>query len=225
MVEDQMSSAREDILAAIRKGTRTSGRGVDEEYGAIERRYRRDSSLTRADLIDLFTSRIVHYDGNVRKCGAEELPAVLGEMLAARGKTRIDVPQGIPSDWLPSNVDFARDQGSAATEFEGSQGALTGCSVAIATTGTIILMHGPREGRRALTLVPDYHLTVVFAEQIVETVPEAISRVAPLSPPLVTTISGPSATSDIEMTRIKGVHGPRALDVVVVLAGAAANKG
>jgi L-lactate dehydrogenase complex protein LldG len=216
MVEDAMSSAREAILGRIRD---VMGRGrpaLADDYAGIDRRYRRGSLLTRGELIELFTARIVHYDGSVRRCERGELPITLAEMLAARGKTRIHVPSHIDRGWLPSQPEFVADMLLSHADLDASQGVLIGCTAAIALTGTIVLTHGPNEGRRALTLVPDYLLTVVFAHQIVETVPEAIARSGQLSPALVTTISGPSATSDIEMTRIKGVHGPRTLDVVVV---------
>ena len=108
------------------------------------------------------------------------------------------------------------DQDLSYDALDRSEGVLTGCSVAIASTGTIVLRHGAGEGRRALTLVPDYHVCVVFRDQVLQTVPEAMRQLAALRPALVTTISGPSATADIEMTRIRGVHGPRTLDVVLV---------
>ena len=158
----------------------------------------------------------MHYDGSVQSCSRRDLPETLAAMLAARGKTRVYVPADIDRSWLPPQPEFVADQGASPAELDASEGVLTGCSAAIAMTGTIVLTHGPGEGRRVLTLVPDYHLVVVFVDQIVETVPEAIARVAESSPAVVTTISGPSATSDIEMTRIKGVHGPRTLDVVLV---------
>ncbi len=164
----------------------------------------------------MFMSRIVHYGGSVQTCARADLPETLRQMLAARGKTRIYVASDVDRGWLPSQIEFLADAGASYAELDASQGVLGGCSVAIALTGTIVLTGGAGEGRRALTLVPDYHLTVVLAEQIVETVPEAIARLASLAPRVVTTISGPSATSDIEMTRIKGVHGPRFLHVIIV---------
>jgi L-lactate dehydrogenase complex protein LldG len=102
---------------------------------------------------------------------------------------------------------------------DSGDGTITGCTVAIAPTGTIVLCHGDREGRRALTLIPDDHLCVVFMEQVVETVAEGLRQPEVARSALITTISGPSATADIEMTRIKGVHGPRTLDVVLVDGG------
>ena len=202
----------------MRFGTSSDATGgtAADEYGAIERRYRRNSQLTRAELVELFTSRIVHYDGSVQSCSRRDLPETLAAMLAARGKARVYVPADIDRSWLPPQPEFVADQGASPAELDASEGVLTGCSAAIANTGTIVLTHGPGEGRRVLTLVPDYHLVVVFVDQIVDTAPEAITRVAKSSPAVVTTISGPSATSDIEMTRIKGVHGPRTLDVVLV---------
>ena len=211
-----MTSARDAIIDRIRDVVGRDRRSAADEYGAIERQYRRDSQLTQAERLELFASRIVHYDGSVQSCSRRELPETLAAMLAARGKTRVFVPAGIDRSWLPPGLEFVADNDASPAELDASEGALTGCSAAVATTGTIVLAHGPAEGRRALTLVPDYLLVVVFADQIVETVAEAISRVAGMSPAVVTTISGPSATSDIEMTRIKGVHGPRTLDVVLV---------
>jgi L-lactate dehydrogenase complex protein LldG len=113
--------------------------------------------------------------------------------------------------------EFIPDRGLDFCELDHSEGVLTGCAVAIAMSGTIILKHSPGKGRRALTLIPDYHLCIVKAEQVVETVPEGIRSLGDQTSMPITTISGPSATADIEMTRIKGVHGPRTLDVILVV--------
>jgi L-lactate dehydrogenase complex protein LldG len=136
--------------------------------------------------------------------------------LRARAGRRIFIPGDLPPEWLPASVEFVRDLDASYTELDHSDGVLTGCTLAIALTGTIVLRHAAGEGRRALTLVPDYHLCVVRADQVVETVPEGIRALRSLAPTLVTTISGPSATADIEMTRVRGVHGPRTLEVVLV---------
>jgi L-lactate dehydrogenase complex protein LldG len=126
------------------------------------------------------------------------------------------VPDGLAGDQLPGGIEWVRDEALSHRQLDAVEGVMTGCTVAIALTGTIVLCHSAREGRRALTLVPDYHLCLVEAEQVVETVSEALRRLDRLNPALVTTISGPSATADIEMTRVKGVHGPRTVDVVLV---------
>lgn len=212
-----MSSARDEVLGRIRDimgGVRCP---LGDDYARIPRHYRQSSTLGAAELVELFASRIVHYDGNVVKCGRAELPGAIASTLGARGVSGLHVPADIDRSWLPSEFTFTPDAGGPTSELDTSQGVLTGCSVAIALTGTIVLTHAAGEGRRALTLVPDYHLVVVFADQIVETVPEALARANATTPPLITTISGPSATSDIEMTRIKGVHGPRMLDVIIVI--------
>jgi hypothetical protein len=117
---------------------------------------------------------------------------------------------------LPEGIEFVVDEGMGAADLDGFEGVVTGSTVAIAETGTIVLQNVPGQGRRAATLVPDYHLCVVRAEDVVETVPEAMDRLAGTAELATTFVSGPSATADIEMTRIKGVHGPRFLDVVLV---------
>ena len=159
--------------------------------------------------------RLQHYQVGVYRCAPSAIPARIAEVLAARGKTRIAVPIDIPRDWLPQGSEFVPDSALSYTDLDRCQGVLTGCSAGIAATGTIVLLHVHGEGRRALTLVPDYHLSVLDCDQIVDTVPEAIRLLGQGTPRLVTTISGPSATADIEMTRIRGVHGPRTLDVVL----------
>jgi L-lactate dehydrogenase complex protein LldG len=211
-----MATAKDDILGRVRSalGTRVDARV--EEYRAIPRRYRRTGTLGADARIELFISRIEHYDGGIFRCDRAALPETIAAALSERSKRRLVVPPAFPPDWLPAGFEFVADDNLASQDLDRSEGALTTCTVAIAFTGTIVLSHSPSEGRRALTLVPDYHLCVVEGEQIVETVPQAFDRLREVNPSLVTTISGPSATADIEMTRIKGVHGPRTLDVIVI---------
>jgi L-lactate dehydrogenase complex protein LldG len=140
-------------------------------------------------------------------------------LLAARGLHRLVVPAGLPQalgEALPDGFDFIVDSGLTPAELDTFEGVVTACTVAIAETGTIVLQNVPGQGRRAPTLVPDYHLCVVRERDVVETVPEAMARLAPTAALATTFVSGPSATADIEMTRIKGVHGPRFLDVVLI---------
>jgi L-lactate dehydrogenase complex protein LldG len=211
-----MATAKADILNRIRAalGTRTDTRV--EEYRGIPRLYRRTGTLGADARIELFISRIQHYDGGIFRCDRAALADTIAEALSERSKRRLVVPSAFPREWLPTGFDFVADESLDNQDLDRSDGALTTCTVAIAFTGTIVLSHSPSEGRRALTLVPDYHLCVVEGEQNVETVPQAFDRLREVKPSLVTTISGPSATADIEMTRIKGVHGPRTLDVIVV---------
>jgi len=211
-----MTTAKTEILGRIRATLGPRGDTRAEEYAAIPRRYKQASALDAAARLDLFLSRIQHYDGGVFRCDRASIRETIAGALSARGKRRIIVPSGFPRERLPDGVEFVTDDHLRYEDLDRSDGALTACSVAIAWTGTIALHHAPSEGRRALTLVPDYHLCLVDADQIVETVPEAMRRLRTLNPSLVTTISGPSATADIEMTRIKGVHGPRTLDVILI---------
>ena len=126
------------------------------------------------------------------------------------------VPEAFPASVLPRDLDFSPDAGLSYDELDRCDGVVTMATIAIAMTGTIVLTHNGVEGRRALTLIPDYHVCLVQADQIVATVPEAFRKLAAIDPALVTTISGPSATADIEMIRVRGVHGPRTLDVIVI---------
>jgi L-lactate dehydrogenase complex protein LldG len=137
-------------------------------------------------------------------------------MLGERKVRRMVVPAGVAAEWLPGGVEFVVDEGLAAAELDRVDGVMTGATLAIAETGTVVLQHVAGQGRRAVTLVPDYHLCVVRVADVVETVPEAMARLQATAGVATTFVSGPSATADIEMTRIKGVHGPRFLDVILV---------
>jgi L-lactate dehydrogenase complex protein LldG len=211
-----METAKADILNRIRTALGTRSGDRVEEYRAIPRKYSRTGTLGADARIELFISRIQHYDGGIFRCDRAALADTIADALSERSKRRLIVPPAFPREWLPAGFDFVADDNLSYEDLDRSEGALTTCTVAIAFTGTIVLSHSPSEGRRALTLVPDYHLSIVEGEQIVETVPQAFDRLREVKPWLVTTISGPSATADIEMTRIKGVHGPRTLDVIVV---------
>jgi L-lactate dehydrogenase complex protein LldG len=212
-----VNRAKDEILDRIRRAINDVSTSCTSDYATIAREYQQSGNLDQEYRMSLFAERLQDYDAVVYRCPQVHLPAIIAEALAARSKRTMLIPQNLPQEWLPPAFEFVRDNGLSYEAIDQSEGVLTGCAVAIALTGTIVLRHSSGEGRRALTLIPDYHLCVVRADQIVETVPEGIRRVARFSRAPITTISGPSATSDIEMTRIKGVHGPRTLDVILVV--------
>jgi L-lactate dehydrogenase complex protein LldG len=209
-----VKTAREEILGRVR----TALGGAPPTVATVEARrdYRTSGQHEPGSpvLLDLLTDRLVDYKATVLACAATAVPAVVAGALAERGIRRIVAPDAVPGAWL-EGVDVLRD--GAATlplaDLDAVDGVITGCAVAVAETGTIVLDAGPDQGRRALTLVPDVHVVVVRADQVVQTVPEAIGRLTPRGP--LTMISGPSATSDIELNRVEGVHGPRTLIVVL----------
>lgn len=211
-----MSSAKDEVLQRVRAALQDVQGSLEEDYAAVVRNYNQTSGESLEQRLRLFTDRLRDYDATVYCCQEPEISQTIGEALSTRERSRILVPSGIPEQWLPRNFDFLRDSGFNFDEIDRCEGVITGCALAIALTGTIVLRHSSAEGRRSLTLIPDYHLCIVRAEQVVESVPEAIRKMRDFAASPITTISGPSATADIEMTRIKGVHGPRTLDVVVV---------
>ncbi len=204
-------SARDDVLARIRTALAGQPPAAD-----VPRTYRQhgEHSPGSAALLELLTDRLVDYKAAVVPCGpGEEAPAVAA-VLAERRLIRVVAPQRVPDAWLGS-AEVVRDDPPLTVEaLDATDAVVTGCAVAVAGTGTIVLDGGPDQGRRALTLVPDVHVVVVRADQVVQTVPEALARLDPVRP--LTMISGPSATSDIELDRVEGVHGPRTLVVVLV---------
>ena len=209
-------TARTAILSRVRSAYSSQEReSAQQNYAAIERNYLRRSQLDTEELISLFIDRLHEYDAGVVRTEKANLPATVRTVLERRAQHRVAIPAGLPADWLPSGVDFVVADRLSAQELDQLGGVMTACTVAIARTGSLVLQNVAGQGPRALSLVPDYHLCVVFAEQIVGTVSEAFERLRPAAP--TTFISGPSATADIEMTRIKGVHGPRFLDVVIVM--------
>ncbi|MCX6608495.1 MAG: LUD domain-containing protein [Acidobacteria bacterium] len=203
-------SAREAVLASIRAA---QGGPADQ---SIPRLYSASVDLSPAEVVEQFADRLHDYNATVHHATVAAIPATIAAILATRQKTGLLIPSGLPPEWLPVGYTFRRDEGLSYADLDASQGVLTACDVAIALTGTIVIAHSPAQGRRALTLVPDYHLCVVRLSQLVATVPEGMRRMAALLPAPLTTISGPSATSDIEMIRVKGVHGPRTLEVILV---------
>lgn len=214
MGETPSARARSQILARIR-GVLGDRPDAAAEYAGIARSYRHGPSLDRARQIELFAERLEHYQVGVYRCARGAIADTIRDVLFRRVRTELLVPAGVPPEWIPADLQAIEDWQLDHAAIDRIEGVLTGCTLAIASTGTIVLRHQRGEGRRALTLVPDYHLCVVFEDQIVQTVPEAVRQLAAFNPALVTTISGPSATADIEMTRIRGVHGPRTLDVVL----------
>jgi L-lactate dehydrogenase complex protein LldG len=180
----------------------------------VPRGYRTSGDLDTAQLLDLLAERLRDYGCTVWRTTPDQLMTAVGEALVQRGARRVVMPPGLELASLPAGVDIVGDDGLSPAALDAVDGVITGAAVAIAETGTIVLDGSPDQGRRALSLVPDYHLCIVRAEQVVGLVPEALARLAPGRP--LTWISGPSATSDIELDRVQGVHGPRTLEVILV---------
>ena len=216
--ETVTNSARAEVLRRIReaKGGVAIAEMVLAGWSAIERRYRREATRPREAVLELLEDRLRDYDAHVVRAGHAEVTSSAAGMLRERKVRRMVVPAGLAAEWLPAGFEFVVDDGLPAVELDRVDGVMTGATLAIAETGTVVLQNVAGQGRRAATLVPDYHLCVVRVEDVVETVPEAIGRLQATAGLATTFVSGPSATADIEMTRIKGVHGPRFLDVILV---------
>jgi L-lactate dehydrogenase complex protein LldG len=172
-----------------------------------------DHSRNYPDLIDLACERIADYRASVSVIAPADLGNHLSAALTRRAAQTMVAAPGVPASWRVPEVEW-RDDPLSVEELDTVDGVLTGCAVVIAETGTIVLDGGAAQGRRVLTLVPDYHLCIVRSTQIVATVPEAVARLDFTRP--LTWVSGPSATSDIELDRVEGVHGPRTLEVVML---------
>jgi L-lactate dehydrogenase complex protein LldG len=183
--------------------------------------YRRVGGLPREACLALFIDRLVDYDAAVLQVNGEaDLSSAVASSLAVRREQSVVVDAALPGTWLPPGVRIAVDHPASGAplsvdQLEGIEAVITTCEIAVASTGTIVLRHTGAQGRRSITLLPDHHICLVRRSQVCEVLPEALQRMDPSSTAPITTISGPSATSDIEMTRIRGVHGPRRLTVIL----------
>lgn len=202
-----MSDARAEILGRIRAAL------ADHPVSPpVPRDYARSRDL--GDLVGLLAERIADYRAVVRRVPTAELPAAVEAALLRRAARVVAAPVDLPAEWRTDRVTWRTDDPPlGVADLDGADGVVTGCAVAIAETGTLVLDGGVAQGRRVLTLLPDYHLCVVRADQVVGTVPEGLARLTPTRP--LTFVSGPSATSDIELNRVEGVHGPRNLEVLI----------
>jgi L-lactate dehydrogenase complex protein LldG len=214
-----MTEGREAVLARIRSALRDVSPSEDPAGAPVQRAYRRAGEKARDQVLDLFEERVSDYRAVVRRVGPSEIGAAVRQACEEWRLRRLGIPPALPHEWRPPDLQVAEDEGQATDWLASLDGVLTGCAAAIAQTGTLVLDGQGVCGRRALTLVPDHHICVVAADQVVELVPEGIARVAPAVVERrlpITLISGPSASSDIELTRVEGVHGPRNLLVLLV---------
>jgi L-lactate dehydrogenase complex protein LldG len=215
---------RQRILDRIRAATPSAASDAAHlaaSYAELPRAYIRRGSLSAPARVELMIQRLREYDAEVVECTPAELADTITNQLAASGRHLFVAPSGVSPDWMVTSayqikgLEWTIDHGLPIDEIEKAEGVVTAATCGIADSGTIVLHHSATEGRRVLTLLPDWYLCILRSSQIVETLPEYFSR-CQQPPQLATYISGPSATADIEMTRIKGVHGPRILVVIVV---------
>lgn len=207
-------NSRERILGRVRRALAD----VPADETPLSRDYLREHGRRSvAQTVDLLAENLADYRALVHRCTDGELADLIMRLLAERGSRTVLVPPGLPPYWLKaSDVTQVHDRAaSTAHELDRVDSVVTGCAVAIAETGTLVLDGSPDQGRRRITLVPDHHICVVRVPgQVVSSVPQGLERLDPARP--LTWISGPSATSDIELDRVEGVHGPRTLEVILV---------
>ncbi|WP_141575679.1 LUD domain-containing protein [Actinomadura sp. WMMA1423] len=210
-------SSREEVLRRVREALGGARAARPPAARGYARRLPAADAETRADVLALFTERVADNRAAVRHVGADEAGTAVAAALWGREAKQIVVPADLPFGWL-AELDGVRALADAPAvdlaTLAAVDGVVTGCAVAVAQTGTVVLDGGRAQGRRALTLVPAYHLCVVHADQIVGTVPEAVERLDPEHP--LTWISGPSATHAVEAARVEGAHGPRHLEIILV---------
>jgi L-lactate dehydrogenase complex protein LldG len=209
VVEAAVSDARTEVLARVAQAI------AGAQHIEAPRTYRRAGSLEAEQRTQLFCSRVGDYRADVTRLPASEVETAVAALCSTLGVRTLVIPP--PLSWRPAGVELIEDRGLTTAQLDGVDGAFTGCTAAVAETGTIILTGSPQEGRRALTLVPDLHICVVEMARIHELLPEALAVIGErgLTSRPITFISGPSATSDIELSRVEGVHGPRHLVVLV----------
>ncbi|MGV9943044.1 LutC/YkgG family protein [Streptomyces sp. NPDC003401] len=211
-------SSRERILGRVRRALADVPRDDLSYEDAVTRDYLREhGGRSVAETVELLAENLADYRAVVHRTDEEGLPLLIMRLLAERGARYVLVPPGLPPEWMAA-ADPTRVHDRAVStpqELDGVESVVTGCALAVAETGTIVLDGSPDQGRRRITLVPDHHICVVrVPDQVVASVPQALERLDPARP--LTWISGPSATSDIELDRVEGVHGPRTLEVILV---------
>jgi len=216
---DPVMGAREDVLGRIRSALRDVPREETGESFPVPRDYRRHREHPEGD-VARFGERVADYKATVEHVPSDAVAAAVAAALRRVDATRVGVPAGLPAEWAPAGdgsvtlVTDTAEEPLSVPDLDALDAVVTGSTVGVAETGTIVLESGALCGRRALTLVPDVHVCVVRAEDVVDDVPAAVARLRPDRP--LTWVSGPSATSDIELDRVEGVHGPRTLHVIVV---------
>ena len=207
-----MPDSRTTMLSRMRAAVAV-GPSADE---AISRDYQRTCTHDHRLVVEMLCERLREYDASVREASSFNVAEIVTNICGQHALKSIVVAHGFPASWVPSYDALLFEKSMEQTPLEEVEAVLTVSTVAIAHTGTLVLRHGPGEGARRLTLLPDLHICIVCEDQVVETVPEAFDALAPFATNPLTFISGPSATADIEMTRIRGVHGPRFLEVILV---------
>jgi L-lactate dehydrogenase complex protein LldG len=206
-----MSDAQQEMLARIRAALHDAA-----PVPPIPRQYEQTDQRDRATIVNELGERLRDYQAEVQMVTMDALPTAIAAVCRQHGIARLALPPDLPQAWVPDELTALRDAPPLShADLDGCDGVLTGCALAIAQTGTIVLDGGQFQGRRALSLVPDIHLCVVRTEQVVGSVPEGIARLSAHATQPITFISGPSATSDIELSRVEGVHGPRTLVVLL----------
>ncbi|MEI5524906.1 lactate utilization protein C [Streptomyces brasiliscabiei] len=211
-------SSRDLILGRVRRALADVRRDDTPYEQAVPRGYLREhGGRSVAETVELLAENLADYRALVHRTDADGLAGVVAGLLGEHGSKTVLVPPGLPEEWLAAtDVTRVADRPeSTAHELDAVDSVVTACAVAIAETGTLVLDGSPDQGRRRITLVPDHHICVVrVPDQVVSSVPQALELLDPARP--LTWISGPSATSDIELDRVEGVHGPRTLEVVLV---------
>ena len=218
-----MSDARFKVLDTVRRQLAADpdikdllAESPEAAYARIPRTYQRAAVLDHEETLELFYDRLRDYDSELIFTDEAGIANAVAQAMRDSNETLLLVPTGVPQSWLPaSGLEIRRDEHLPLQPLEEPRSVLTGCTVGIAMSGTIVLEHGEEQGRRAATLLPDHHICVIRKDQVVETLAEALQRITKRTAP-ITTIAGPSATSDIEMTRIRGVHGPRRLTAIIL---------